>query len=100
MKEAGVNLPNIMSTSYGDDEQTVPFSYARKVCTEFAALGLQISLFFTAGDQGIGQDPFCYSNDGKTAAFIPTFPASCPYVTAVGAIRGPVSAAILVWNFV
>jgi tripeptidyl-peptidase-1 len=39
MKDPGLNLPNITSTSYGDDEQTVPLSYARKVCTQFAALG-------------------------------------------------------------
>jgi tripeptidyl-peptidase-1 len=89
MKEAGLNLPNIISTSYGDDEQTVPFSYARKVCTQFAALGLQgISLFFAAGDSGVGEDPYCYSDNGTTAAFVPEFPASCPFVTTVGATMG------------
>lgn len=32
---------------------------------------------------------FCVSNDGQnTTKFIPNFPASCPYVTAVGTTEG------------
>ncbi|KAH7887356.1 peptidase S8/S53 domain-containing protein [Phlebopus sp. FC_14] len=85
-------LPQAISTSYGDDEQTVPFSYATRVCAGFAALGARgVSILFSSGDYGVGDgnpDPAtqkCYTNDGRNVtAFIPEFPAACPFVTAVG----------------
>ncbi|PLW36506.1 hypothetical protein PCASD_06444 [Puccinia coronata f. sp. avenae] len=82
-------IPQVISTSYGDDEQTVPIRYAERVCNELAALGARgVSLIFSSGDEGVGQDGTCVSNDGKnTTKFIPVFPASCPYVTAVGATQ-------------
>lgn len=43
---------------------------------------------FSAGDEGVGPDGFCYSNNGLgTYEFIPNFPADCPYVTTVGATK-------------
>jgi tripeptidyl-peptidase I len=83
-------IPKVISTSYGDNEQTVPASYAKVVCNQFAALGAQgISLFFSSGDFGVGSNDTCVSNDGKnTPAFMPAFPASCPYVTTVGGTMG------------
>jgi tripeptidyl-peptidase-1 len=33
------SVPYTITTSYGDDEQSVPKSYAKRVCAEFAALG-------------------------------------------------------------
>lgn len=80
-------LPSLLSTSYGDDEQTVPIKYQRRVCLEIAALGARgVTVFFSSGDSGVGADGKCYSNDGKnTYKFLPSFPPSCPYVTAVGA---------------
>ncbi|KAJ6515437.1 tripeptidyl peptidase A [Mycena sanguinolenta] len=85
-------IPQTISTSYGDDEQTVPFSYASRVCKLFAELGSRgVSVLFASGDGGVGDgnpDPAteeCRTNDNKrTAKFLPSFPASCPYVTAVG----------------
>lgn len=79
-------LPNVISTSYGDDEQTVPESYAKRACSGFAQLGARgISVLFSSGDAGVGSDGTCYSNDGKhTYKFLPAFPAGCPWVTAVG----------------
>ncbi|KAF4311026.1 putative tripeptidyl-peptidase 1 precursor protein [Botryosphaeria dothidea] len=81
------DLPQVISTSYGDSEQTVPEAYAKKVCSLFAQLGARgISVLFSSGDSGVGKNGTCYSNDGKnTTQFIPDFPASCPYVTTVGA---------------
>ncbi|KAG2068077.1 subtilisin-like protein [Suillus decipiens] len=86
-------LPQTISTSYGDDEETVPFTYASRVCGGMAVLGTRgVSLLFSSGDYGVGDgnaDPAtqqCYSNDGlNVTKFLPSFPASCPYVTAVGA---------------
>lgn len=79
-------LPSVISTSYGDDEQTIPYDYAKSVCDGFAQLGARgVTLFFSSGDNGIGSDGYCVSNDGKnTSTFLPAFPASCPYVTTVG----------------
>ncbi|KAF9480670.1 subtilisin-like protein [Pholiota conissans] len=87
------NPPLAISTSYGDDEQTVPFSFAQRACAGFAQLGARgVSLLFSSGDGGVGDGDSnpatqtCISNDGKnTTKFLPAFPASCPFVTAVGA---------------
>jgi tripeptidyl-peptidase-1 len=81
------NIPKIISTSYGEPEQTIPRSYAERVCRQFAQVGARgTTLFFSSGDRGIGGTNTCYTNDGKnTYKFQPAFPASCPYITAVGA---------------
>lgn len=48
-------LPQVISTSYGDIEYTVPLSYARRVCQGFAQLGAHgVTLIFGAGDLGVG----------------------------------------------
>ncbi|KAI0880530.1 subtilisin-like protein [Annulohypoxylon maeteangense] len=82
-------IPHIISISYADDEQSVPISYAIRVCDLFAVLAARgVTILSGSGDggaSGIGQNR-CYSNDGqRRRMFLPTFPASCPYVTAVGA---------------
>jgi hypothetical protein len=33
------DIPTVLTTSYGDDEQSVPYGYALRVCRGFAALG-------------------------------------------------------------
>ncbi|KAF8328681.1 peptidase S8/S53 domain-containing protein [Cantharellus anzutake] len=88
-------LPSVLTTSYGDDEQSVPRAYAVRVCRGFAALGARgVSVIFSSGDMGVG--PYadrhsndCLSNDGKDRTmFIPSFPATCPFVTTVGETYG------------
>lgn len=80
-------IPQVISTSYGDSEQTVPQSYAERVCKQLAQVGARgTTLFFSSGDSGVGATNTCFSNDGKNnTQFLPAFPASCPYVTTVGA---------------
>ncbi|TFK49934.1 tripeptidyl peptidase A [Heliocybe sulcata] len=86
------NPPQTISTSYGDDEQTVPQSYAVRTCAGFAQLGARgVSLLVSSGDGGVGDNDanatttICKTNDGRNATrFIPTYPATCPYVTSVG----------------
>ncbi|KAH8104065.1 peptidase S8/S53 domain-containing protein [Cristinia sonorae] len=79
------SIPQTFTTSYGDDEQTVPFDYATNVCNLFAQLGARgSSILFSSGDDGVGAGN-CLTNDGKnTKQFQPNFPASCPFVTTVG----------------
>ncbi|KAF2264406.1 tripeptidyl-peptidase 1 precursor [Lojkania enalia] len=81
------SFPQVISTSYGEPEQSVPKSYAIRVCQQFAQVGARgTSLLFSSGDRGVGGTDKCYSNDGKnTYKFLADFPVSCPYVTGVGA---------------
>ncbi|KAL1668875.1 peptidase S8/S53 domain-containing protein [Schizophyllum commune] len=83
------DIPQTFTTSYGDDEQTVPQDYAQNVCDQLAKLGARgASILFSSGDFGVGGGD-CANNDGSNAtAFQPAFPASCPYVTTVGGTTG------------
>lgn len=85
---ADADLPQTLSNSYGEDEQSLPANYTSRVCQEFRDLGLRgVSLLFSSGDSGPGNG--CQTNDGsKTTRFIPTFPGVCPWITAVGGTRG------------
>lgn len=84
------DLPHVISTSFGDLEETVPRDYAERVCKEFAQLGARgVTALFSSGDFGIGTNDTCISNDGtKRRKFQPEFPTSCPYVTSVGGTFG------------
>lgn len=76
-------LPTVLSVSYGEEEQSVPEDYARKVCNLFMQLGARgVSVIFASGDYGPGES--CSGNDSSTY-FQPVFPATCPWITAVGA---------------
>jgi tripeptidyl-peptidase-1 len=92
-------IPPTISTSYGEDEQSVPPDYARRVCQSFAQLGSRgVTLLFSSGHAGVGSrsptsDRCEIYPDPEVAAnavpnFMPAFPASCPYVTTVGATKG------------
>lgn len=80
------DLPQVLSTSYGDDEQSVPISYAKRVCSGIAQLGARgISVLYSSGDSGVGSNGTCISNkDNTTEMFLPEFPTSCPWITSVG----------------
>ncbi|KAK4097063.1 subtilisin-like protein [Parathielavia hyrcaniae] len=81
-------LPQTLSVSYGEEEQSVPRAYALKVCDMFKELGARgVSVLFASGDSGPGD--YCVSNDANDdnanmTVFEPTFPAACPWVTSVG----------------
>ncbi|KAI0202754.1 peptidase S8/S53 domain-containing protein [Astrocystis sublimbata] len=80
LDKSNEELPQVISNSYGDDEQ----SYAKRVCDMAGMLGLRgVTVLESSGDTGVGAP--CISNDGqKRLEFTPGFPASCPYITAVG----------------
>ncbi|KAL1990321.1 hypothetical protein VTN49DRAFT_6160 [Thermomyces lanuginosus] len=81
-------LPTVLTTSYGENEQTLPESYTDTTCNLFWLLGLRgVSVIFSSGDYGAGI--VCKANDGsERVKFDPIFPASCPYVTSVGGTTG------------
>ncbi|KAI0097161.1 subtilisin-like protein [Daldinia grandis] len=77
-------LPQTLSTSYGEEEQSVPAEYALKVCNLFLQLGARgVSVLFSSGDSGPGDA--CIRESDQAPYFQPSFPAGCPYVTSVGA---------------
>ncbi|KAF2118084.1 tripeptidyl peptidase-like protein [Lophiotrema nucula] len=85
-------IPQVISNSYEDNEQTVPISYAKTVCSQFAQLSARgVSVIFGSGDGGVGgvqPGGSCLSNVNNQTSFIPLFPSSCPYVTSVGGTVG------------
>ncbi|KAL1841088.1 hypothetical protein VTJ49DRAFT_7419 [Mycothermus thermophilus] len=93
-------LPHVLSISYADDEPGVPRAYAERVCDMFAALTARgVTILVATGDVGAaGQGQTrCFNHETQTRRFISTFPASCPYVTAVGAVDNiapPVTGAV------
>ncbi|KAL5409394.1 hypothetical protein PMIN03_005953 [Paraphaeosphaeria minitans] len=88
--QCGVYKPTpVISISYGGAEADLPISYQRRQCTEIMKLGLQgVSVINSSGDSGVegrGGDPTPGNCLGKdNTVFAPQFPATCPYVTAVG----------------
>ncbi|KAL4071281.1 peptidase S8/S53 domain-containing protein [Scleroderma yunnanense] len=91
-KDCGTVKPAlVISTSYGYNEADLTYAYAARQCTEYAKLGLQgITVLYGSGDNGVAgsvgnclNDNGTQSTDGKR--FNPGFPASCPWITSVGA---------------
>jgi tripeptidyl-peptidase I len=78
MNQTNAQLPQVISNSYGDDEQTVPPDYAQRVCEMIGMMGLRgITILESSGDTGVGAP--CMSNDGKNhTEFTPAFPGTCP----------------------
>ncbi|KAJ7123086.1 peptidase S8/S53 domain-containing protein [Mycena epipterygia] len=73
--------PTVLSTSYGDTESIVESSLATKICNGYMALG---SRGVSGGVRRNHDTPDLCNNN----PFIPVFPASCPFVTTVGATIG------------
>ncbi|KAH8123866.1 tripeptidyl-peptidase I [Trichoderma asperellum] len=83
MSKTNEELPQVITNSYGDEEQTVPEPYAVRVCNQIGLMGLRgISILASSGDTGVGMS--CVASNSTTPQFNPMFPASCPYLTTVG----------------
>ncbi|KAJ7249982.1 subtilisin-like protein [Mycena rebaudengoi] len=85
------NPPSVVTTSYAPMENQFESSIAKKICDSYMALGARgISVLFASGDGGVRGSHDNSSSPGvcESNIFIPIFPASCPYVTAVGATQG------------
>ncbi|KAI9450437.1 subtilisin-like protein [Lactarius psammicola] len=77
-------IPQTISISYSLAEKDRPPEYAIALCDLFLQLGARgVSVLFASGDDGVGAED-CKDDEGDVQ-FIPEFPASCPYVTSVGA---------------
>ncbi|KAF8272707.1 subtilisin-like protein [Lactarius quietus] len=78
------NVPQTIVGSSMSYEPDIAQEFATELCYLFAQLGVRgTTVIFAVGDGG-RQDCSPNTNGSGTAQFIPTFPASCPYVTSVG----------------
>jgi len=85
-------IPHVLSFSYADDELSVPRPYAERVCSMLGLLTARgTTIVAGSGDGGAAgaQNSSCQKADGKPVTMA-VFPASCPWVTAVGAVRNDV----------
>jgi tripeptidyl-peptidase-1 len=82
------NPPSVHSISYGSIATEDPQNDMTRFSTEVCKLGLKgVTVMVSSGDDGVAN--FEARNDPSYCGFNPSFPATCPYVTAVGATQGP-----------
>ncbi|KAJ6536611.1 family S53 protease-like protein [Mycena vulgaris] len=77
-------VPQVLTTSYGEDEPDQTAATFTKLCNAYAAYGTRGgSILFASGDGGVagGQSQTCTN-------FIVAFPSGCPFLTSVGAVSG------------
>jgi tripeptidyl-peptidase-1 len=78
LSQSSADLPQVITNSYGDEEQTVPEGYAVRVCNLIGMLGLRgVSVLHSSGDEGVGAS--CLSQDGSAPQFNPIFPVRTPF---------------------
>ncbi|OSX61672.1 hypothetical protein POSPLADRAFT_1143941 [Postia placenta MAD-698-R-SB12] len=72
--------PQVVSTSYGDDESAVSQKLAYALCNAYAQLGARgVTVINSSGDGGVSGNHY-----SECTTFVPTFPSGCPFVTSVG----------------
>ncbi|KAJ6571973.1 peptidase S8/S53 domain-containing protein [Mycena capillaripes] len=93
-QDCGTITPaHVISTSYGYNEADLSPAYTARQCAEYAKLGLMgVTVVYSSGDHGVaGNGGFCLNDDGSQTTdgkiFNPSFPPTCPFVTAVGATQ-------------
>lgn len=92
--------PRIWTISYGAEERFITKTYATLFDIEAMKLGLQgVTIFAASGDNGASCLEYKEDRQNNTMTITPAgcgqtcaiFPASSPFVTAVGATQGPES---------
>ncbi|KAJ6514898.1 family S53 protease [Mycena vitilis] len=77
-------VPQVMTTSYGENEADVSPALAIKLCNACMALGARgTSILFASGDGGVEG-----GHGQKCTTFQVAFPSGCPYITSVGSVVG------------
>lgn len=84
----------MVSVSYSVDEVLLTPQYATRQCNEYGKLGLTgTTVLYISGDDGVAGFNGCINPNGTVGPnasgtrFSPLFPATCPFVTAVGATQ-------------
>jgi len=84
------NPPLVHSVSYGDMESDLSPEMMNRFSVEVQKLGLRgVSVIVSSGDDGVGNNPI--RNGKQFCGWNPSFPASDPFVTTIGATQGPES---------
>jgi tripeptidyl-peptidase-1 len=98
--QTSASAPLVVSISYGSVENYMPLSYMTNFNTQALILaGTGVTLVASSGDSGAVCAAGQCSATSATCGYYPSFPASSPYVTALGATK--VSDAIAgphLWN--
>jgi len=82
--------PLVHSMSYGSIAKEDDSHDVYRFNTEVCKLGLRgVTIMIASGDDGVAN--FLARNNQSACGFSPSWPATCPYVTAVGATQGPES---------
>lgn len=77
-----ISPPQVLTTSYGQDEDEVSPALAESLCNAYAQLGARgVSILFSSGDGGVGGG----GQGLECTTFEPAFPSGCPFMTSVGA---------------
>jgi tripeptidyl-peptidase-1 len=84
---AAENPPLVNSISYGGPESLMSPSVMNTFNTEAMKLGVQgVSIFVSSGDDGVAGNGA--RGNASACGYEPSFPATSPYITAVGATQG------------
>jgi tripeptidyl-peptidase I len=84
------NPPLVHSISYGSIATEDPKNDMKRFNTEICKMGLRgLTVMVASGDDGVAN--FIARGDKSKCGFTPSYPATSPYVTAVGATQGPES---------
>lgn len=84
---ADQNPPLVNSISYGGPEPLMSPSIMNAFNTEAMKLGVQgVSIFVSSGDDGVAGNGA--RGNVSACGYTPSFPATSPYITAVGATQG------------
>jgi len=82
------NPPLVHSISYGSVESEEDPASMQRFSTAAQALGTRgVTIMVASGDDGVAN--YIARGDPSKCGFNPSYPATCPYVTAVGATQGP-----------
>eukprot|EP01117_Protostelium_nocturnum_P016862 TRINITY_DN675_c0_g1_i1.p1 TRINITY_DN675_c0_g1~~TRINITY_DN675_c0_g1_i1.p1 ORF type:complete len:583 (-),score=226.86 TRINITY_DN675_c0_g1_i1:142-1890(-) len=78
----------VHSISYGSLAYRDPITDMTRFNTETCKLGLRgLTIVVSSGDDGVSNFPV--RRGAQYCGYVPSFPATCPYVLAVGATQGP-----------
>ncbi|KAI9436189.1 peptidase S8/S53 domain-containing protein [Lactarius indigo] len=72
--------PQILTTSHGQDENSILRALAYRLCNTYTSLSARgVTTLFSSGDGDVSG-----LQNTEYTTFIPTFPSGCPIVTSVG----------------
>ncbi|EPS43561.1 hypothetical protein H072_2349 [Dactylellina haptotyla CBS 200.50] len=85
LKRPNNNLPQVLSISFGDDEDSRKKKLSRRLCKKFMQFGLRgRSVLVAAGDFGLGKKCDEHAKGDELLRYVPDIFGSYPWATIVG----------------